>query len=73
MVRCDDTGNVYAHEAERYYDTADDDELAQVCMDCDEFDVCPGGCGWGMCSYYGEFRDGETDACGQFTEREEQA
>lgn len=72
MVKCDDTGAVYALQAERYYD-AQDDELANVCIDCSDFDACPGGCGWGMCSYYGEFKQEEQDACRQFTPREDGA
>lgn len=69
-MKCDDTGMVYAMQAERYYDTADNDELATVCMDCSDFDLCPGDCGWGMCSYYGEFKQEDQDACGHFTPRE---
>lgn len=71
-MKCDDTGNVYAMQAAAYYDAPDDEE-ANVCIDCDDFDACPGGCGWGMCSYYGEFKQEEQDACRQFTPREDGA
>lgn len=73
MVKCDDTGAYYAYQAGIYYDVPDDDELANVCIDCSYFDACPGGCGWGMCSYYGEFKQEEQDACRQFTPREDGA
>ena len=69
MVRCDDTGAVYALQADRYYDAPD--EEARVCEECGWFEACPGGCGWGMCSYFGDWRQCDSDACGHFTEEEQ--
>lgn len=75
MVRCDDTGNVYAHEAERYYDRPDED-YQWSCGECDWWEKdhqCPCGCGYACCTWKGELKHYEDEACGQFTERKEQA
>lgn len=56
--------------AAAYYDGPEDEP--EFCGGCAEFDYCPGGCGWGMCSYFGEFKNEDQDACGQYRERTEE-
>lgn len=70
MVRCDDTGAYYAWQANIYYDTPDEED--HVCEECGWFDACPcRDVGWGMCSYWGEWRQCDTDACEHYTEEEQ--
>ena len=71
MVSGTDTGNLYALQAERYYDVPD--EEPRTCSECDSFDECPcpSQCHWGICTKDGAWVDGEGDACKAFDYCEE--
>lgn len=74
MVRCDDTGAVYALQAAAYYDTPDEEDYQWSCSECAEWEheyQCPCGCGYAVCDWRGELRHADDEACRQFTEREE--
>ena len=70
MVAGTDTGNMYAVQAERYYDVPDEEPT--FCGACSEWTPCPDGCGYGLCDWFGEFkREDEGDGCGAYEPREE--
>lgn len=72
MVRCDDTGMVYALQAERYYDSPDADEYQWSCEECSWFDGCPDeGVNWGICEDRGEWKHRDDEECGRFLQKEE--
>lgn len=71
MVSGTDTGNIYALQADRYYDVPD--EEPRTCSECWHFAPCPCGCHWGICTKDGEWSDGEitNDECEAFEYCEE--
>lgn len=72
MVSGTDTGNIYALQAERYYDVPD--EEGHMCGECWHWDSCPCGCGWGMCDVKGEWFASDSwdaDDCPTYTYCEE--